>query len=270
MTRTAVDNAVEFGRHERFGGWALGLLVACSVEPDVGNGNRHDRNTSGKISANAFARQAGTTPSRVRRYYDAWDRAAAKRIVYRASTLTPDDVSNDNLPEGYDWTDYFDGSSDRASSGDAVERFATRVDNRGAASVVNELPAETQVELLNALASKKNAANRLTPENRQKLEGDIRAHDYIAPDHSGVLDAVDRNLRRALGDESDRVVDQLQRARAGLVSAIRMKEQYGVTDKGGERKVLADLHRLLELYGTAASRWSTGDDEFLDAIGVVR
>jgi hypothetical protein len=150
VTRTAINNAVEFGRHDKFGGWALGLLVACSVKPDTGNGNRNDRSTS-KISANEFASRAGTSRPRVLRYFEAWERAAVKRIVPKASSLSPGDVDNYDLPEGYDWADYYSAAT--GSSGTALERVEVMI-GKDAAAVVEKLSADTRADLLDALVAR--------------------------------------------------------------------------------------------------------------------
>lgn len=95
MTRTWEDNAREFGALIKQGkDPRLALLVACSVERDDGNGNRSERNTSGKVSARRFTELAlGTTnPNRVLRHLDAWDRLAKAKDVPLAASLKPTDA----------------------------------------------------------------------------------------------------------------------------------------------------------------------------------
>jgi hypothetical protein len=155
VTRTAINNAAEFGRHDKFGGWALGLLVACSVESDNGHGgdrrsdSRNDRSL--KISADEFARHAGTSRPRVRRYLDAWERAAAKRVVPKASSLSPDDVDAYTLPEGYDWFDYYTAAT--GSGGTAIERVEVMI-GKDAEAVVQKLSADSRADLLDALVAR--------------------------------------------------------------------------------------------------------------------
>lgn len=91
MPRTATHqittDAREFGLHLQQGGWRLGLLVARNVVKAPG---RVPAETlAPKTNATEFARQAGTTPSRVLRYLEAWERAATAGIVPPADTLTP-------------------------------------------------------------------------------------------------------------------------------------------------------------------------------------
>ena len=114
MARTAIDNATEFGRHSRGGGWTLGLLVACSVEPADGK-SRGPRDIP-KMSAAAFAahrqRVVADCPQLLRRMGDG--RIAPRRP--RTSTLTPSDVDLIELPVGYDWSGYIDHRTGHSST----------------------------------------------------------------------------------------------------------------------------------------------------------
>lgn len=100
--RTWKDNAVEFAALDRGEGWQFAILVACSVEKGVGQNVRgsrlHDRGDE-KASAAKFAEVAGVGDSRVLRYYDAWQDAAAKGWVPDAASLSPDDVHNIAVPD---------------------------------------------------------------------------------------------------------------------------------------------------------------------------
>ncbi len=86
------DNAREFGALIRQGkDVRLALLVACSVEKDQGRGNRLDRAES-KVSATAFAREAGTSKDRIVRHLEAWGRLFELELVRPAQDLTPADA----------------------------------------------------------------------------------------------------------------------------------------------------------------------------------
>lgn len=77
MTRTVQDNATEFGRITKQGQDVhLALLVACSVEKGTAGRPRNHRvrDDSQKVSAQEFARAAGSTADRVLRHLAAWDR----------------------------------------------------------------------------------------------------------------------------------------------------------------------------------------------------
>jgi hypothetical protein len=94
--RSAEENAREFGALSRQGkDVRLALLVACSVEKDQGRGNRLDRAES-KVSATAFAREAGTSKDRIVRHLEAWERLFELELVRPAQDLVPADA------EGYD------------------------------------------------------------------------------------------------------------------------------------------------------------------------
>jgi hypothetical protein len=103
MTRTAEDNAREYGELSNEEGWPFAVLVACSVEKGVGNGGNPSvtRVTDeGKISARRFAEIAGTGAPRVLRYLAAWDKAAAEGLVPPSADLAPSLVRDIELPEG--------------------------------------------------------------------------------------------------------------------------------------------------------------------------
>lgn len=84
-------DAREFGQHVKHAGWRLGLLVARNVEPSRGQGSRTDTFATEKVSAHAFAVEAGTSTDRVLRYLDAWQRAADAGHVPHAADLKPGD-----------------------------------------------------------------------------------------------------------------------------------------------------------------------------------
>jgi hypothetical protein len=107
-------DAYEFGVHISQGGWRLGLLVARSVERGVGDPSLPDAGRSprveGKVSMNEFARMAlgnENAKNRVRRYYNAWERAAAKGKVPHADDLevgAEPDINWEHLPP---WRSFF-------------------------------------------------------------------------------------------------------------------------------------------------------------------
>jgi len=253
--RTADQNAVEFGRHEKFGGWALGLLVACSVEPDAGQGRRQPRNDRSevKISATEFARRSGTSHPRVLRYYEAWERAADKRIVPRASRLKPDDVDNYNLPEGYEWNDHYDGSS--------------RGGNNVLPSVLERAERDPQYrkELVEGLGQVdpqalidegyKAVENGRLPAgghgsmvNRELSEHRIEQAGHAAAEFLGVNEAL----------------EYLRGAAREIANAQYAKEKWGI-DPVEERKALRNIDRMLTLY--KEDRWNDADITFLESFG---
>lgn len=102
-------DAKEFGEHVRNGGWRLGLLVARSVRKtakergskpweDEGvsraewyRDNSENSESSQKISASAFAHQAGVsiTDKTVTKYLNAWNQAAVEGFVPLSSSMCP-------------------------------------------------------------------------------------------------------------------------------------------------------------------------------------
>lgn len=84
-------DAQEFGLYTRQGGWRLGLLVARNVQQGKGQGSRTDTFPNGKVSANAFAKQAGVSVNKILRYLEAWDRYASEGKVKESASLSPGD-----------------------------------------------------------------------------------------------------------------------------------------------------------------------------------
>jgi hypothetical protein len=101
--RTWKDNAAEFAALDRGEGWQFAILVACSVEKGAATGRPQKTSAiaevSGKVSAAEFARAASTSDTRVMRYLDAWQEAAAKGWVESAEKLVPDDSHNITVPD---------------------------------------------------------------------------------------------------------------------------------------------------------------------------
>jgi hypothetical protein len=113
MDPAVEQDAHEFGLHDKQGRWRLGLLVARNVEKGLGDRSlsRRDRDTKGKVSARGFARAAKTSPDRVLRYLEAWERAADEGVVPHAADLSPGkevDLDVEMLP---DWEHYYDGTA---------------------------------------------------------------------------------------------------------------------------------------------------------------
>lgn len=112
----AVDNdAREFGKHFKQGGWRLGLLVARNVYMSDGERGRSDLEAAklGKVTANQFADKAGVTPRTVQLYYRAWGLAADNDECQHAAALSPGgEDGNVNFDEDDDemrekWSVYY-------------------------------------------------------------------------------------------------------------------------------------------------------------------
>jgi hypothetical protein len=95
------DDAREFGKHFKQGGWRLGLLVARNVEPGSPGrpGNRSPENVSDKVSMSKFAELAGVSKSHVSYCFKAWQLAAGEGLCPHAETLSPDDEVLDDIEQ---------------------------------------------------------------------------------------------------------------------------------------------------------------------------
>ncbi|QNJ59281.1 helix-turn-helix DNA-binding domain protein [Mycobacterium phage MrMiyagi] len=92
------NDAAEFGRHFKQGGWRLGLLVARNCLPSVGGRPTNESQNrppvdsfTEKTSIREFAEIAGVSKSTVAYYYKAWELAADAGLVLHASELNPGD-----------------------------------------------------------------------------------------------------------------------------------------------------------------------------------
>jgi hypothetical protein len=149
--------AYDFARHTKGGGgWALGLSVAACVQPGTGNPavTRNDRYTSGKVSAQEFAKLAGTSAPRVMRYMKAWENAAAKKLVAPPTELEPADwYDADHIPEGYEWGDFYDASESGSRPRDSKPEHAAQIiEKRGAEAVIAEMTDEQIEQVVEAAA----------------------------------------------------------------------------------------------------------------------
>lgn len=99
-----LQDAKDFGVFALTGGWHFGLMVARSVHPGTTTKSR----SGSKLSAKQFAKAAGTSTSRVMRFYRAWERAAAAGVVPEPGQLSPGQTLA--LPDPHRWSEYFSTS----------------------------------------------------------------------------------------------------------------------------------------------------------------
>jgi hypothetical protein len=268
--RTAEENAREFGRHEKYGGWALALLVACSVEPGEGRTaglrrgtttpRRLDRDDGKKMSAAEFARKAGTTNDRVLRFLTAWESHAKDGVVPKARTLSPSDA------EDYEW--------DFSDAGDWNEHYSGGFASPGSAGGIidrNIKAASTPAERAKAAEA---ALDRMNEQTQWEIEQAIlrrRAEDGRAARR--LDEAVGEHRRRegrrsiATALESDEATDELRRAASALARAESARQEFGISDHAAERAALKRVDHFREMYGTDG-RFSKNDREFLEEMGV--
>ncbi|MER5864567.1 hypothetical protein [Kitasatospora sp. NPDC002040] len=148
-------DAAAFGAFAQHGGWAFGLMVARSVlksggprpgkvvrEPDGQDGKPSGSDAdAGKVSFKEFASRAGCDTDKVSRYYNAWERAAEKKLVAHSSELTPgQDVE---LPAAETWGQFYlfyETSSDRRENV-AAEAEAAGTSYKKAVEITANRPA---------------------------------------------------------------------------------------------------------------------------------
>jgi hypothetical protein len=261
---TAHENAVEFGRLERQGGWALGILVACSVEPESHGGDRRSSDRSSndrKLNAQAFARQAQSSTPRILRYFEAWERAADAGVVSHAATLSPGDAHDERwapLEAEYAWfkTRDGDGFYEAVSGGrprdSKAEDAATIIERRGAAAAVAAMPPMLR--------------NELSRELRKAEEAEGAAEAARTPiTRDGTAARAEHATARAL--DLDVATIHLRSAARELYEAEMARRGFGIEDAAAEREALARVRSLLHAYGRDET-WTDEDESFLSELGV--
>lgn len=95
---------------DQSGGWWLGFFVACQVRPGEGGAGAASDRFAGrpaKMSARRFAELAKTSPSRVMRYYRAWDAAFDAGIVTTAAADLYPGHEPIELPAETEWSNFY-------------------------------------------------------------------------------------------------------------------------------------------------------------------
>lgn len=221
---TINQDAVEFGLHVKQGGWRLGLLVARSVEKKIGGRPLKTSSTEEvfKISAEAFAKEAGTTGDRVLRHLDAWSRAANAGFVPAATDLNPGaepELDVDALPP---WSNFYDGSESRrrpSVSGDVTGTTTPEL--------IAELIA-TNPEVAKAVESHTAARESLASARDERVVETMRTHRMpsdrtaeLTNKHSGVLGGL---VGMSSADK------QLVAAKEALISALDLIQDIALDE----------------------------------------
>ena len=268
-------DAREFGVHVRSGGWRLGLLVARSVEKKDSAHRPVSTGTGTKVSARQFAEEAGTSPARVLRYLEAWDRAAAAGQVPPAHDLNPG-VEID-LPDGDEtaWSDFYDAG--KGSTDDSVRRSIKAVernidnDPEFAARVAAKL-AESQPATLAKQASNPDVARAIARNDdsreaveEQAIQHRARHRRTDLPDPKEAGRRAGAGMARRLG--FDVATEELRSAAGRLAEAIVAKEEYGITDEVAEAEALQKVERYLTAY-RGDGNLTDADQEFLASLGI--
>jgi hypothetical protein len=123
--RSWYDNASEWAALGKQGkNVRLALLVACSVRKSTA------APTPDKATVQEFALKAGTTPERIMRHLDAWDRASAQRLCPPSAGLFPADAVRLDIqvPTDEEFSAVYDASKSGGRPRASVDEIASRVD----------------------------------------------------------------------------------------------------------------------------------------------
>lgn len=229
------DDAEEFGRHVRSGGWRLGLLVARNVERGVGNpaATRVNRRAS-KVSLREFARDSGTSDHRVARFLDAWERAADAGLVPHASELaTGEEVT---LPNPDMWSSFYDARDAGGRPRDSKATDAVLIlQRRGVEAVVDAMPDAMARDLYLALARHLEHAHVVSeriPHDDSRLATGVLLMAVLAADRKvrTALSAVRTGeVDRMDTDDRERLHNLVERIRRAL-DLLDMAAGAGIDD----------------------------------------
>jgi hypothetical protein len=203
--RTWIDDAREFGLHVKQGGWRLGLLVARNVNPSNGQGTRTDLvRSQGRVSAVAFAREAGLSNQTVSLYLEAWERAADVGHVPHAADLGPGaepPIDADALPA---WEGFYQSPVGRTVDEErrAALRAQAEADGVGPSKVIDiasnpkALAAAIKADVLTANAALQALQERTRSGHREPAVPRELSLSVVLSE----ITRVKQLLRRALND----------------------------------------------------------------------
>ena len=183
-TRTWQDNAAEFGVLSKQGrDVRLAVLVATSVEkgkrpPKAG----YPRDHEGKVGAETFADQSGTSTDRVLRHLDAWNACAAEGWCKPSSDLIPADASDPDLTIPVEVITWIDASG--------IERTGTQFESKFDASRSGGRPRASIAEIEKRVES--------DPVYAEKIAEVV---SKAAPEATGKAVAANPAASRAVADE---------------------------------------------------------------------
>jgi hypothetical protein len=269
--RTWQDNAREFAALDKGEGWPFAVLVACSVEKGTSAHRPASIDAGEKVSARMFAETASTGDSRVRRYLDAWDKAAAAGLVLPAAELSPADVGIP-LPEA-DFGDFYTAAlSGGRQYGNVAEAVRT-IEKRGVEAIVEALTPEQRVEIAVT------ATKRVTTEQQEEIiavttrgehearvrevgkklqTADDRHNEQAKQNHivrsfyiSTALDIAEKELRTALA-ESEGVDFTPEERELYTVKSARLRATHNLLDLRISGSIEVDWDAELTKIGSAS------------------
>ncbi|MBB5939514.1 hypothetical protein [Streptomyces zagrosensis] len=230
----------EFARHNRGGGWALALLVARRVEPDLGHGlsfeqqdKLFDRKVCRQISAVEFARRSKTSTKRVLALHKAWIRgaeagkvASLEKVVAGEYVKLPDE---DDVPF-YGEHGFYKSHESRMPKGerrDALETEAERAGVRPSSPVfVAQHPKAVKAAVIADEATRTAALEGIAEVQRREAKEQGRAGRQaageVADSHARELDGRAGNWSPEGGEEG---MDP-----AAAVAAVRATAEPGDAD----------------------------------------
>ena len=246
-TTTWEDDAREFGFHLKQGDWRMGLLAARNVAPKTWGDI-----PAGRVTAPTFAKLAGTTPGRVLRYFDAWEKAADDGHVAHAVELRPGAEANVKAEKLPPWSDYYSTESARPSD----NLRALRTDPiKVAADIAKAMEDPAVAQAVTAQASTTALGNVDTAASTERYMRNRRAQtpppDDAASHQFGGTGPVEMSQR--IHDET--MEPRLHSLYHAAKSAENQMRKYGfrmaLTDLGEfdqERERLTEAGKLIALF----------------------
>lgn len=162
----SIDNdAKEFGRHSKQGGWRLGLLVARSCTKEQGKRTDLGTGAEEKVSCAEFARRAGVSERTVRYYFDAWELAAKEGLRQSSSKLSPGDddladMDEDDEETRFRWSYFYGLAKKPKEKKQDSKPIEKKQDSSNANSVAAETDSDSKVESKRDLAASEKVMDR--------------------------------------------------------------------------------------------------------------
>ncbi|AVD99684.1 hypothetical protein HWB51_gp066 [Mycobacterium phage Cuke] len=208
-----IEDANEFGRHFKQGGWRLGLLVARNCLPSVGGRPTNESQNrppvdsfTEKTSIREFAEIAGVSKSTVAYYFKAWELAADAGLVLHSSDLNPgdDDSGVSELEEG--------------NEDDEERREKWKVFYRQARNGEKK-QAETKVEAKPKANEKKPERLPVSDDSEDESDSETDEFDAITAEEIAELDSANRKAEILDRLETLRSVDEWLKSFGGALNS---------------------------------------------------
>jgi hypothetical protein len=234
------EDAREFGRHVKAGGWRLGLLVARNVILGARSPVKD------KVSAQEFAQVAGISPGTVALYLRGWEAAADVGLVPHADVMTPRAEPTLDINRLPAWQNFYASERQLAGRGGSVElhpdpevmarRLAGKPDGgqQIARAVTSALPVEHKSALVTQLRQELPAPERpATPEPKpdrplfftvESVQRVIDDLDKLVADAERLPPQMTTHSRTLLSDSASRALPVVEWLSALLQAGERVQE----------------------------------------------